>query len=135
MYAPVQTDKTAPSAQQILDEARAIIGKRPLTHEEIAKIKDGDVRSLPGEYQTTSAVMDALQDIVQYDRPDDWVQTEKARIDALTDPQVQAAATRVIHPDHLTWVIVGDLKKIEAPVRALNLGTVQVLDADGKPAK
>ncbi len=28
----------------------------------------------------------------------------------------------------MTWVIVGDLKKIEAPVRALKLGQVQVLD-------
>jgi predicted Zn-dependent peptidase len=135
MYAPVQTDKTAPSAGEILSEARAVIGKQPLTPEEIAKIKEGDVRSLPGEYQTTSAVMGALQDIALYDRPDDWVQTEKARIEALTDPQVQAAARQVIHPDHLTWVIVGDLKKIEAPVRALNLGKVQVLDADGKPVK
>ncbi|WP_414655966.1 M16 family metallopeptidase [Frateuria sp.] len=135
MYAPVQTDKTAPSAAQILAEARGVIGKQPLTHQEIAKIKDGDVRGLPGEYQTTSAVMGALQDIALYDRPDDWVQTEKARIEALKDPQVQAAAAEVIHPDRLTWVIVGDLKQIEAPVRALKLGQVQVLDADGKPVK
>jgi zinc protease len=135
MYAPVQTDKTAPSAQQILAEARGVIGKQPLAHQEIAKIKEGDVRSLPGEYQTTSAVMGALQDIAQYDRPDNWIQTEKERIQALRDPQVQAAAQEVIHPDHLTWVIVGDLGKIEAPVRALNLGKVQVLDADGKPVK
>ncbi|MGN2254025.1 M16 family metallopeptidase [Frateuria sp. GZRe12] len=135
MYAPVQTDKTAPSAQEILSEARGVVGKHPLSAEEIAKIKEGDVRSLPGEYQTTSAVMDALEDIALYDRPDNWIQTEKARIQALTDPQVQATANEVIHPDHLTWVIVGDLKKIEAPVRALKLGKVQVLDADGKPVK
>ncbi|MEI7035415.1 pitrilysin family protein [Fulvimonas yonginensis] len=135
MYAPVQTDKTGPSAAEILAEARGVVGPHPLTPPEIAKIKDGAVRSLPGEYQTTSAVMGALQEITLYDRPDDWVQTEKARIEALKDPQVQAAAEEVIHPDHLTWVIVGDLKKIEQPVRALNLGQVQVLDADGKPAK
>jgi hypothetical protein len=35
----------------------------------------------------------------------------------------------------MTWVIVGDLSKIEAPVRALNLGEVQVIDADGNPVK
>jgi hypothetical protein len=29
-------------------------------------------------------------------------------------------------------VIVGDLAKIEAPIRQLELGAVQVLDADGK---
>lgn len=135
MYAPVQTDQTAPSVAEILAEARGVIGKRPLAAAEIAKIKDGNVRSLPGEYQTTSAVMNALEDITLYDRPDDWVQTRKARIEALTDPQVQAAAQEIIHPDRLTWVIVGDLKQIEAPVRALKLGEVTVLDADGKPAK
>jgi hypothetical protein len=32
----------------------------------------------------------------------------------------------------LTWVIVGDLSKIEKPVRALGLGEVHVMDADGK---
>ena len=35
----------------------------------------------------------------------------------------------------LTWVIVGDLRKIEAPVRALHLGEVHVIDADGHPVK
>jgi len=45
---------------------------------------------------------------------------------------VQAAAEQIYKPGAVTWVIVGDLEKIEKPVRALNLGTVQVLDADGK---
>ena len=35
----------------------------------------------------------------------------------------------------MTWVIVGDLKQIEAPIRALNLGKVEVLDGDGNPVK
>jgi zinc protease len=33
----------------------------------------------------------------------------------------------------LMYVVVGDLSKVEASVRALNLGEVTVLDADGKP--
>ncbi|KRE94398.1 peptidase M16 [Frateuria sp. Soil773] len=135
LYAPVQTDKTAPSAAEILKEARGMIGDKPLTAAEIDKIKVGDVRSMPGQYQTTSAVMGALQDIALYDRPDDWVQTMKARIEAQTDAQVEAAAKEIIHPGQLTWVIVGDLKQIEAPVRALKLGEVQVIDADGKAAR
>jgi len=60
------------------------------------------------------------------------VQTLKQRIEAQTDESVQAAAKEIYRPDALTWVIVGDLSKIEKPVRALNLGEVQVLDADGK---
>jgi len=39
----------------------------------------------------------------------------------------------VIHPDRLTWVIVGDSSKIEAGVKELNLGELHLLSPDGKP--
>jgi predicted Zn-dependent peptidase len=133
LYAPVQTDKTAQSVSEMLKEARGVIGDKPLTAQEISKIKVGDVRSMPGQYQTTSAVMGAMQGIALYNRPDDYVQTLKSRIQAQTDASVEAAAKEIIHPDRLTWVIVGDLAKIESPIRALKLGAVEVLDADGKP--
>ena len=132
LYAPVQTDKTAESAAELLRESKEVIGPHPLTSDEIEKVKLGDVRSMPGEYQTTSAVLGALVGIVVYGRPDDYVQTLKPRIEAQTDASVQAAAGEIIKPDALTWVIVGDLKKIEKPVRALNLGEAKVLDAEGK---
>jgi predicted Zn-dependent peptidase len=134
LYAPVQTDKTGESAAEILREAKDVIGAKPLTHQEIEKIKVGDVRSMPGEYQTAGAVLAAMAGIALYDRPDDYVQTMKPRIEAQTDADVQAAAKEVIRPDTLTWVVVGDLKKIERPIRALGLGEVRILDADGKPA-
>jgi len=133
MYAPVQTDKTAPSAEEVLKEARAVIGEKPLTDAEVQKIKDNDVRKMPGQYETAQAVLGAVENIVKYDRPDDYVQTLKSRIEGQKDADIEAAAKQVIHPDHLTWVIVGDLSKIEKPIRALNLGDVQVIDADGNP--
>ena len=45
----------------------------------------------------------------------------------------QAATT--LDPDKLVWVVVGDLKQVEQPVRSLELGPVQVIDADGNPVK
>ncbi|MEO8999205.1 MAG: pitrilysin family protein [Rhodanobacter sp.] len=134
-FAPVQTDKTAESAAEVLKEARAVIGDKPLTTAEIAKIKDQRVRALPGSYETTGAVLGAISGIVQYDRPDDYVQTLKSRLEAVTPAAAEAAIKEIVKPDAITWVIVGDLKKIEAPVRALNLGDVQVIDADGKLVK
>ncbi|MFK2878231.1 M16 family metallopeptidase [Rhodanobacter hydrolyticus] len=132
-YAPVQTDKTAPSASEVLKEARAVIGDKPLTDAEITKIKDQRIRALPGGYETTVAVLGAMEGIVAYDRPDDYVQTLKPRLEAVTQAQAEAAIKEIVRPQAMTWVIVGDLKQIEAPVRALDLGDVQVLDADGKP--
>jgi predicted Zn-dependent peptidase len=133
LYAPVQTNQTAPSITETLKEATAVIGPKPLSHDEIQKIKDNDVRAMPGEYQTTEAVLNAMQGIALYHRPDNYVQTLKSRIEAQSDSAVQAAADEVIKPGQLTWVIVGDLKKIEGPIRELKLGDVQVLDTDGKP--
>ena len=90
---------------------------------------------MPGEYQTTGAVLSALAGIVLYDRPDDYVQSLKGRIEAQTDAAVQAAAKEVVRPDALTWVVVGDLSKIEKPVRDLGIGEVKVVDADGKAVR
>ena len=49
-------------------------------------------------------------------------------------PEV-AAAGALVHPDSLVWLVIGDRKKIERGVRALGLGEVSVIDADGRPAE
>jgi predicted Zn-dependent peptidase len=133
LQAPVQTDKTAESAREVLKEATEVIGPRPLTEQEVDKIKDSNIRGLPGSFETSAAVLGAMAEIVQYGRPDDYVQTLKARTAAVGQPDAQSAIKEIIEPGALTWVIVGDLKKIEQPVRALKLGELQVIDGDGKP--
>jgi len=135
VYAPVQTDKTAESIAEVQKELAAYLNDRPATAEELDKLKARDVRSLPGAYETIGAVQSAVRGILQYDRPDDWVATAKQRIDGQTLESVRAAAQEIIKPQSLTWVIVGDLSKIEEGVRALQLGEVQVVDDNGKPLR
>lgn len=131
-FAPVQIDKTADSLKELQSEIAAYAtGKAPPTAGEVAKIQATEIRGLPGSFETASAVMGTISGIVRYDRPDDYVFKRKAEVEGLTPEQVKAAAA-TIDPNALTWVVVGDLKQIEAPVRALKLGEVQVLDADGK---
>lgn len=132
LYAPVQTDKTAESVAEMLKESRAVIGDRPLTDTEITKAKDNSVRALPGAYETGGAVLSALNGIVKFSRPDDYVQTLQARTEAVTTQDAENALKKVVKPQAITWVIVGDLRKIEQPVRALGIGEVQVLDAAGR---
>ena len=52
-------------------------------------------------------------------------------MEALSVTDLQAVAGKLIHPEALTWIVVGDVAAIEAPIRKLNLGEVKVLDADG----
>ncbi|HHW4681436.1 MAG TPA: M16 family metallopeptidase, partial [Xylella taiwanensis] len=132
--APVQTDKTAESIAEIQKEAQAVIGSRPLTQAEVDKIKHQLIRGLPGSYETTDAVLDAIEGIVQYERPDNYVQTLKPHLEAIDQASAERAIKRIVDPNAMTWVIIGDLSKIEAPVRALHLGDVRILDSDGHPA-
>ncbi|WP_313253403.1 pitrilysin family protein [Stenotrophomonas sp.] len=131
--APVQIDKTAESAAEMLREiAEYGTGKVPATQAEVTKVVDNDLRSQPGAYETAQAVMGTIGGIVRYGRPDNWVQVRNEQVANFTPAQARDAA-KAIDPNALTWVIVGDLSKIEAPVRALKLGEVTVIDADGKP--
>ncbi|MCB1564401.1 MAG: insulinase family protein, partial [Xanthomonadales bacterium] len=132
LYAPVQTDKTVDSIKEMQKEIAAYIGDKPATAEEIAKIKAKDVRSLPGQYETGSAVLGAIESMQLYGRPDDYVSTLKSRIEAQDDDAIRAAAREVIKPNAMTWVIVGDRSKIEQPIRELMGESVRVIDTDGK---
>ncbi len=132
-YAPVQIDKTAQAlAQMHRDIVDFVTAKAPATEAELARVKANETRSLPGSFETGAGVLAQISGMIAYQRPDDYVQRKPAIIDAVSLADAQAAASQ-IKPSALTWVVVGDLKTIEAPVRALNLGQVSIIDADGKP--
>ena len=134
-FAPVQIDKTAESLKEMQREiGDYATGTKPASAEEVQKAVDDDIRGQPGAYETANAVMNTIGGIVRYDRPDDWVTRRNAEVEALTPEQVNAAA-HTLDGNALTWVVVGDLSKIEAGIRALDVGPVQVIDADGKPVQ
>ncbi|MFT3897599.1 MAG: pitrilysin family protein [Thermomonas sp.] len=134
-FAPVQIDKTAESLKEMQREiGEYASGGKPASADEVQKAVDDDIRGQPGAYETANAVMNTIGGIVRYDRPDDWVTRRNAEVEALTPEQVNAAA-RTLDGNALTWVVVGDLSKIEAGIRALDIGQVQVIDADGKPVQ
>ncbi len=132
-FAPVQIDKTAPALQEMSRDITAYAtGTKPATQAEVDKVKADQINGLPGSYETARAVMGAIGGIVRYDRPDDYVVRNAEKIEALTPDDVNEAI-KTIDPKALTWVVVGDLSKIEQPIRDLDIGTVTVIDADGKP--
>jgi zinc protease len=46
-----------------------------------------------------------------------------------------AAAKKVIHPDNVVWVVVGDRAKIEAGIRELGYGDIRLIDTEGNPVQ
>jgi zinc protease len=132
-YAPVQTDRTADSIAELMREFDDFLNERPANQDELDKSVRNNVNSLPGQYETAGAVMGALLDNDRFGRSDKYVSELKRRYESVDLADIHSAAQQVIHPDRLIWLIVGDLAEIEQQIRDLELGDVQVLDADGQP--
>ncbi len=126
VYAPVQTDKTSQSMVELMKELNEYKTSRPATATEIERMKLNNTRSLPGSYETASSVLGSLTSSARYGRPWDYPASLTDKFNGLGASDITAAAKEVIHPESLVWVIVGDRAKIEAGVRALNLGPVEV---------
>jgi len=134
-YAPVQTDKTKEAMAEMDKELRGILGKRPITQDELTTAQKNQTLSLPGRWETIGAVGDSIGEIVNFGLPDDYFTTYPDKVRALTVSDLEAAATEVVHHGQLVWVVVGDRSKIEPSVRELGWGEIQLLDADGNPGK
>jgi zinc protease len=54
-------------------------------------------------------------------------------VNAVTGEQTAGVAKKYLVPDKLVVVAVGDRSKIESGLKELNLGRLEVWDAEGKP--
>ncbi len=133
LYAPVQGDKTKETLQELDMELRGALGEKPFTDEELQQAKNNATLSLPGSFETKRAIAGAMQEIIAYDLPEDHFETYADRISALTLADMHAAAQRVLDPDRVIWIVVGDAATTEGPLSELGWGPVRRIDAEGKP--
>jgi zinc protease len=135
VYASVQTDKTKESIAEIQKELIGIRsgGQLPPTGDELARIKDKKTLTLPGRWETNRAVMADIVEMVRFGLPEQHWDTFAGEVRALTLDDVRGQADRVLQPDHMVWVVVGDRAQVEERVRELGLGEIRHIDADGNP--
>ena len=133
VYAPVQSDKTKESLDELNKEFRGIVGNRPPVAAELQRAQNSMTLKLPGSRETIDAVGSSILEQVQFGLPDDYYATFAQKVRSLGVPAVTDAAKSTIRPDNLVWVVVGDRAKIEAGIRQLGLGEVKFLDANGNP--
>ncbi|MGV7209377.1 M16 family metallopeptidase [Oxalobacteraceae bacterium A2-2] len=130
---PVQTDKTKEALQELVREYRNIAGAKPITADELLAAQTNEALSLPGSYEGVDQLARAYASIIQYKLPEDYYNSYTQKVMSLTPEQANGLAKQYILPGQLVWLVVGDMSKVEAGIRELNLGEVRKLDADGKP--
>jgi zinc protease len=126
--AGVQTDKTGEALKEFFNELNGIL--KPVPPDELARAKNYVSLRFPGAFETTSDISRRLEDLLVYHLPEDYFSKYVQNIQAVTGADVERVAQKYIQPNRLIVVVVGDLKTIEAPVRALNLGEVKILKVD-----
>jgi predicted Zn-dependent peptidase len=121
VYAPVQTDRTGPSIAAMRSDISTFLNSKGVTPEELSRTIDGAIRELPGNFETTAAVMGGMEANVLYHRPDNYYETLASRYRSLTAAQLDAAAKAAIDPDKLTWVVIGDAAKVKPQLDPLGI--------------
>jgi predicted Zn-dependent peptidase len=119
--APVQADRTGDSIRVLTEQINAFNGANGVTEAEHVRTINGNIRQLPGAYETAAAILGALRTNDLYDRPDDYWEAVAPRYRAMTADQMDAAARAVIDPARFVWVVVGDASVVRPQLEGLGL--------------
>lgn len=134
VFAPVQTDKTKESAQEIMKEMNAFVGNKQMTQAEFDKTKQNTVLSMAGMWETNGRVNGSVAQIVKYGLADDYWKTYSNRVQKLGLTDVQNVAKTIVQPNNLGWFLSGDAEKVLPGLQELKMEVIQI-DATGKVVK
>jgi zinc protease len=130
--APVQTDKTKESVQEVMKEINMFVTDKPMTQAEFDKTKQNTVLGMAGMWETNGRVNRSLQQLVRYGLKDDYWSQYSQKVNKLTLNDAHSTAKAIIQPNQLGWFLTGDKAKILPGLEQLNLEIIEI-DADGKP--
>ena len=130
--APVQADKTIEALLELRREFCGIVSDRLPTEAEREKAVTDLTLRLGGQWETIGAVMGVLGEMTRFHLPEEYFRSYADTVRGLSINDVSQAAVRVVRPESLVWLVVGDRAKIESGLRGLGWGPVTILDADGK---
>ncbi len=124
----VQSDKTRESLVEFFNELNGLT--TPPSAEELSRVRNLQALGFPGGFETTGGMAGQLADLVVYGLPDSFFNEYVPKIQGVTAADVQRVAREHIQPNRVIVVVAGDLKSIEGPIKAANLGPVTVVTAD-----
>jgi zinc protease len=127
----VQSEVTAPAAAEAIREIEGIRAGR-ITEDELSLATSYLGGVFPIRYETTDAIAGALAALVRYDLPEDFYDTYRDHVRAVTTEDVLRVARDHLDANALQMVVVGELESVQKPLAELGFGPVTVYDTDGE---
>lgn len=119
LTAPVDRAQTGPAIAEIRRLLTDFHTGNPPQATEVDRARASAIRSLPGDFETGAALLGALERAVVLQRPDDYLATLPARIEAVPLDAIRKAPMPTAND--LTFIVVGDRATVEPQLKALGL--------------
>ncbi|MBO9519220.1 MAG: insulinase family protein [Porphyrobacter sp.] len=126
--APVQADRTGDSIKAIQQQVQEFLSTNGVTAAELSREVNGTTRELAGRFETSSAVLSAMQQNDVWKRPDNFYDTVAQKYRAMTGPGLDTAMRGALDPAKFVWVVVGDAATVKPQLESLGL-PVEVIPA------
>ena len=128
--AEVRTDVTDSSLVELLAQIRKIRGER-VPVKEFEDAKSALVGRFPLQVETAAQVAAQVSTARLLGLPNDYVQTYRQKLSAVTPALAQSAIAAAARPDQALIVVVGDGAKVYEKLRTI--APVKIVSPDGKP--
>lgn len=129
--AEVRTSVTGDSLKEFFYELERIRTDL-VADDELADAKNFLTGVFPLRAETQSGLTTLIVNQHLYGLPEDYLQTYRENVDAVTAEQVLSVAKRCVRPDEMAIVIVGDAEEVLPQVEGY-AASVEIFDTDGQP--
>lgn len=129
--AEVRTAVTGDSLKEFFYELGRIRETR-VSDEELADAKSFLTGVFPIRAETQEGLTNLIVNQHLYGLPDDYLQSYRTNVDAITAEDVMRVAKKYVRPEEIAMVIVGDAEEI-LPQAKTYTDDIEIFDTDGKP--
>lgn len=126
----VRSEATVAAVQEALVEIDHIRSK-PIHDDELSLATSYLGGVFPIRYETTEAIAGALATLVQYDLADDFYDTYRQHIRAVTTNDVLRVARDHLRPDAMQMLVVADPDSVSESLKGLQFGPLTMYDIEG----
>jgi predicted Zn-dependent peptidase len=117
----VQADRTGDSVAEMIRETTEFLTTSGVTEEELTRNVASEIGVLPGQFETSGSVLDAMQSLSLFDRPDNYYETLVGQYTAQTAESLDAAARAALNVESFIWIVVGDAAQVGPQLESLGL--------------
>ncbi len=122
-----KSESTVEAIELIIEEL-VRVREEPVTQVELDRAKDGLKNSFVFNFSSPYSIARRKASYEFHGRPQDYLDTYLAKVDAVSAEDILAAARARIHPDEMAILVVGKSEDFDKPLSSLGHGDPSLID-------